>query len=110
MGVDPATYTWAERDTQEMISAIVDVAHELATISLALRDADSAHDAAARGLLADPASEQLHRDAINAAALRGDVDEVDRLAARLRAQIRAIDPDGGLSDETIELLRTVGRR
>ncbi|MCA0328468.1 MAG: LysM peptidoglycan-binding domain-containing protein [Actinobacteria bacterium] len=110
LGVDPATYTWAERDTQEMISAIVDVAHELATISLALRDADSAHDAAARGLLADPASEQLHRDAINAAALRGDVDEVDRLAARLRAQIRAIDPDGGLSDETIELLRTVGRR
>lgn len=29
LGVDPATYTWAEADLQEMVSAVVDVAHML---------------------------------------------------------------------------------
>ena len=34
LGIDPATYLWAEADTQEMISTVVDVAHVLSLTHL----------------------------------------------------------------------------
>ena len=99
LGVDPASYVWAEAVTQEMISSIVDVAYELAARLLEDGDAPGAQDAAARGLLADPANETLHRAAINAALARGDRDDAARLETRLRIQLEDIDPDAALSIE-----------
>ena len=107
LGIDPTTYIWAESDAQEMISSIVDIAHELCVIRLDQHDTRGALKAAARGLLADPASELLYGHAIRAASLEGQTDVIDRLVGRLRAQTEAIDPDVGLSDEIIELLSTL---
>ena len=104
LGVDPATYTWAEADIQEMISAIVDVAHLLAQMRLEAGDFRGAQQAVARGLLAEPCSELLYRDAMKAAIAVGDVAELDRLSGRLRSEITLIDPDETFDDETIELL------
>jgi LysM repeat protein/DNA-binding SARP family transcriptional activator len=105
LGIDPTTYNWAEADTQEMVSAVVDVAHVLSVLQLGRGDARAAQDAAARGLLVEPGSEILHCDAIRAAAARGDSEEIARLSARLRAQIELVDPDGGVGEATSELLR-----
>lgn len=105
LGVDPTTYIWAEADTQEMVSTVVDVAHMLSALQLGHGDARAAQDAAARGLRVEPASELLHCDAIRAAAARGDSEEVARLAARLRAQIELVDPDAGVAEATAGLLR-----
>lgn len=110
LGVDPTTYIWAEADAQEMVSAVVDVAHVLSALQLGLGDSRAAQDAASRGLLAEPGSEVLHCDAIRAAAAKGDSEEIVRLSARLRAQIEAIEPDGGFGEETIELLRQLSPR
>jgi nucleoid-associated protein YgaU len=107
LGVDAEAYTWAESDTQDMISAIVDVAHALATVSLSKGDHRRARWAAARGLLVEPASEVLYRDAIRAAAAAGDTDEVGRLADGLRRQIELLDPDDGVSEETAALLASI---
>lgn len=93
LGVDPASYTWAEADIQEMISTVVDVAYELAVTELAAGESAAALETVARGLLADPASESLHRIAISAAAQRGDDEDVVRFGERLRAQLQDIDPD-----------------
>ncbi len=80
---------------------------KLCVIRLDQHDTRGALKAAARGLLADPASELLYGHVIRAAALEGQTDVVDRLVGRLRAQTEAIDPDAGLSDEIIELLSTL---
>lgn len=107
LGTDPVTYTWAEADTQEMISAIVDVAHVLSVTRCEFGDHRGAQEAAARGLLVEPYSELLYRDAIKAAAARGDHAEVDRLANRLRHELALIDPEDGIADETAALLSAI---
>jgi nucleoid-associated protein YgaU/DNA-binding SARP family transcriptional activator len=107
LGVDPATYTWAEADAQEMISAIVDVAHVLSAMRCEAGDYRRAQEAAARGLLAEPCSELLYRDAMRAAVAVGDREEVDRLAARLRHEIALVDPEETLDAATIGLLEAV---
>jgi hypothetical protein len=104
-GVDPATYVWAEPAIHDMVGAIVDTAHVLAGARLMSGDARGAAAAAARGLLVDPGSELLHRDAIRAAQAVGDPAEVRRSVARLRAEMDDIDPDGDLAEETVSLLR-----
>ena len=103
LGVDPTTYTWSEVDTQEMISAIVDVAHTLAMHRLEEGDVRGAREAVAKGkgLLAEPCSELLYQDAIKAALAAGDRTEVERLASRLRHEIELVDPDGSLDDDTL---------
>ena len=110
LGIDPATYLWAEADTQEMISTIVDVAHVLSLTHLSQGNFFAAQEAATRGLLVDPVSELLHCDAIRAAHARGDDEEALRLSDRLRTQVGLIDPDLDLSDESIELLTRIARR
>ncbi len=106
-GVRPGTYDWAEAITQEMISTTADVAHVLASIHLETGDPAAAAEAAAIGLTVDICNEQLYRDAIAAARRRGDLGEITRLAANLRAHIEEIDPDGDLDDVTQELLGRV---
>jgi DNA-binding SARP family transcriptional activator len=104
LGVDPATYTWAEADAQEMISAVVDVSHVLSVARCDAGDYRGAQEAASRGLLAEPCSELLYRDAIRAAGAAGDSDEVERLAVRLRHEIALVDPDELLDEATAGLL------
>ncbi len=104
LGVDPANYSWAEADAQDMISAVVDVAHVLAEAHLQAGDNLRARQAVAKGLLAEPCSEMLFRDAMRAALAAGDVEELERLTARLRHEIQLLDPDESVDDETVELL------
>jgi hypothetical protein len=107
LGVNPVAYGWAEAATQDMISSIVDVAHELALRSLADGDSRRARWAAAQGLVVDAASELLYRDAIRAAASAGLASDVGRLVHSLRRQLAVEDPAEDLAPETVELLSSV---
>lgn len=101
-GTNPRRYAWAERDRQVMISAIVDVAHELARRALNEADATLARQAAAAGLQADPGAELLWRDALRAEWLAGDKDGLTSTADRLSALADELGDD--LEPETLELL------
>ena len=107
-GTNPRRYAWAERDRQDMISAIVDVAHELARRALLDADATLARSAAAAGLQADPGAELLWRDALKAEWLAGDHEGLVSTADRLSALAEELGDD--LEPETIELLAELLRR
>jgi len=108
-GINPATYTWAEGDIQDMISAITDVAHTTATLLLETGEPARARAAAGRGLLAEPCSERLFRDALTAAHRRGDSNDIADLIQRLHRLERDLEPDDQLEDATLELIQTVHR-
>lgn len=71
-GARVGKYTWAEPHVQEMISSIVDVAHEVARRSLMGGDVRGAKWAAAVGLAVTNDDERLWRDAMKAEWLGGD--------------------------------------
>ncbi|CAM5676057.1 Membrane protein OS=Streptomyces antimycoticus OX=68175 GN=SANT12839_101160 PE=4 SV=1 [Streptomyces antimycoticus] len=102
---DPRRYTWAEPWTQEMTSAIVDTAHELATRRLAAHDPRSALWAATKGLSAAEEDELLHRDAFLAHHAAGDMEALRLAAARLERINEELDVD--MDTETASLLRTL---
>ncbi|GGT28156.1 membrane protein [Streptomyces kurssanovii] len=103
--VDPSKYIWAEADIQEMISAIVDVAHELAERRRQVRDYRAAAQAVTKGMLVDGQSELLYRDLFTICHEMGDREGLERAAHRL-ARINA---EEGIDSapETIGLLRTL---
>jgi nucleoid-associated protein YgaU/DNA-binding SARP family transcriptional activator len=101
-GTNPRRYAWAERQRQDMISAIVDVAHELARRALLDGNARLARSAAAAGLEADPGAELLWRDALRAEWLAGDRTGLTATADRLSALADDLGDD--LEPETIDLL------
>lgn len=101
-GTNPRRYAWAERDRQDMISAIVDAAHELARRALLEGNAPLARHAAAAGLQTDPGAELLWRDALRADWLAGDLTGLTTTADRLSALADELGDD--LEAETIELL------
>jgi hypothetical protein len=101
-GVSKRTYAWAEREKQEMISAIGDAAHELARRALVGGDATLARQAAAAGLQADPGAELLWRDALRAEWLAGDLAGLNSTADRLIDLASKLGDD--LEPETDELL------
>jgi nucleoid-associated protein YgaU len=101
-GVNKRTYAWAERDKQEMISAIGDAAHELARRALLGGDATLARQAAAAGLQADPGAELLWRDALRAEWLAGDLTALNSTADRLIDLASKLGDD--LEPETDSLL------
>ena len=107
-GTDARRYAWAERDRQEMISAIVDVAHELGRRALLSGDAPLARRAAAAGLQADPGAELLWRDALRAEWAAGDRDGLQATAERLWAFAEDFGDD--LEDETVTLLNELLHR
>lgn len=107
-GVNRRTYAWAERDKQEMISAIGDAAHELARRALVDGDATLARQAAAAGLQADPGAELLWRDALRAEWLAGDLAGLNSTADRLIDLANKLGDD--LEPETDELLEELLRR
>ncbi|MEV4506696.1 LysM peptidoglycan-binding domain-containing protein [Streptomyces klenkii] len=103
--IDQSRYIWAEPDIQEMISAIVDVAHELFERRLAARDFRAAASAATRGLSCDPSSEILYRDLFTLYNETGDRVGMERIAhqlARIAAETGAYS-----SPETIALINAL---
>jgi DNA-binding SARP family transcriptional activator len=107
LGVDPASYAWAEADAQTMISTIVDIAHDTATHHMERGRLTAARSALAAGLTVEPASEELAYQAMLIAARTGDRYELLRLARRLREQLRAVDPDATLNPSISSLLTPV---
>ncbi|MFD8416895.1 LysM peptidoglycan-binding domain-containing protein [Streptomyces sp. NPDC059650] len=103
--IDPSKYCWAEADIQEMISAIVDVAHELAERRRQVRDYRAAAQAVTKGMLVDAQSELLYRDLFTICHEMGDREGLERAAAQL-ARINAEDGVDS-SPETVGLLRTL---
>lgn len=103
-GIDPARWVWAETDTMEILSAVADVAHELASRSIRAGDSRTASWAAAKGLEAEPVSEFLWRDAITAAWQSGIPGRVRRTVERCHA---ATDHLGDLAPVTVRLIRDV---
>lgn len=101
-GAKKRTYGWAERIKQDMISAIGDVAHELARRALLAGNATLARQAAAAGLQADPGAELLWRDALRAEWLAGDLDGLHSTAERLIELANKLGDD--LEPETDDLL------
>ncbi|GLX22551.1 LysM peptidoglycan-binding domain-containing protein [Streptomyces lavendulae] len=103
--VDPSKYSWAEADIQEMISAIVDVAHELAERRRHVRDYRAAAQAVTKGMLVDSQSELLYRDLFTICHEMGDREGLERAAA----QLARINAEEGVdsSPETVGLLRTL---
>ncbi|WP_250568927.1 LysM peptidoglycan-binding domain-containing protein [Streptomyces sp. CJ_13] len=103
--IDPSKYCWAEADIQEMISAVVDVAHELAERRRQVRDYRAAAQAVTKGMLVDSQSELLYRDLFTICHEMGDREGLERAAA----QLARINAEEGVdsSPETVGLLRTL---
>lgn len=103
--VDPSKYTWAEADIQEMISAIVDVAHELADRRRRVHDYRAAAQAVTKGMLVDSQSELLYRDLFTICHEMGDREGLERAAA----QLARLNAEEGVDStpETVGLLRTL---
>ncbi|MEU0108358.1 LysM peptidoglycan-binding domain-containing protein [Streptomyces sp. NPDC006251] len=81
--IDQSKYVWAEQDIQEMISAVVDVAHELAVRRMAAGDYRAAATAAGKGLTCDVQSELLYRDLFTIYSETGDQAGLERTAQQL---------------------------
>ncbi|MFI2373174.1 BTAD domain-containing putative transcriptional regulator [Streptomyces sp. NPDC018833] len=107
-GTPPRRYIWADPTRQEMTTAVVDTAVRLAELHLAEGDAAAARAAADRGLRADPAAEQLHRLAIQAANAMGDREAVETYAAQVDAVTQSLGTD--MQPETSALLADLARR
>jgi nucleoid-associated protein YgaU/DNA-binding SARP family transcriptional activator len=103
--IDQSRYVWAEHDIQEMISAIVDVAHELAVRRMAVRDFRAAANAASVGLKCDIQAELLYRDLFQIYSETGDRAGLERTAH----QLNRISTETGLdnSPETVALLNAL---
>lgn len=103
-GVQPGAYDWCEEAAITMVENVVDVAHALAIVRLAKGDYLGARHAAAVGLVADPTSELMVRDSIEAAARAGDLPEVERLADLIKRRVLEDDEASDLEDETLAML------
>ena len=94
---------------QEMIAAIVDVAHALAERLTEAGDPAAARAAAARGLEVEPGSELLYRDLFRAEHRAGNAAGIEEAAERLMVTLAELDLD--MEPETADLLsRLRGRR
>ena len=101
-GTDPRRYGWADTDRQEMICAIVDVAHELTVRFLDSGDALNARWAVTVGLRVEPGSELLWRDALRAERLAGNREGLLALAERF--ELLSEELGGDMEPETEALL------
>ena len=101
-GTSPSRYGWADDDRAEMISSIVDIAHEVSVRAQRCGDAALARRAAATGLKAEHGSELLWRDALRAEWLAGTRPGMERMADRIWALYEDLGRD--LEPETIDLM------
>jgi nucleoid-associated protein YgaU/DNA-binding SARP family transcriptional activator len=106
-GVKDKNYIWAERIRQEMIAAIGDAAHELATRSLRAGDIKNARLAAAIGREVDPINELFWRDALRAEHQAGDAKGVDRVVAQLENHLQGFEDGYEAEPETAQLIREI---
>ena len=106
-GTNPRRYAWADVDRQEMIAAVVDAAHEAFRRAYRADDATAARRAAATGLLAEPGSEMLWRDAMRAEWLAGDQAGLETMADRFTRLAEELGDD--LEEETEALLQELLR-
>ncbi|MEU2354472.1 LysM peptidoglycan-binding domain-containing protein [Streptomyces misionensis] len=104
-GIDQSRYAWAEHNIQEMISASVDVAHELAMRRMSARDFRAAASAVSIGLTCDIQAELLYRDLFQIYSETGDRAGLERTAH----QLNRISAETGLdsSPETVALLNAL---
>ncbi|MFE6412239.1 LysM peptidoglycan-binding domain-containing protein [Streptomyces sp. NPDC057837] len=104
-GIDQSRYAWAEHNIQEMISASVDVAHELAMRRMSVRDFRAAASAVSIGLTCDIQAELLYRDLFQIYSETGDRAGLERTAH----QLNRISTETGLdsSPETVALLNAL---
>ncbi|MFE9424340.1 LysM peptidoglycan-binding domain-containing protein [Kitasatospora sp. NPDC006697] len=103
--INQSKYAWAEYDIQEMISAVVDVAHELATRRMAVHDYRAALAAASRGLVCDTMSELLYRDLFTVYSETGDRQGMERTAHQL-TRIE-IESGSDSAPETVALINAL---
>ncbi|MGG2463804.1 LysM peptidoglycan-binding domain-containing protein [Streptomyces sp. RGM 3693] len=106
-GVNPRRYAWAEHQTQDMISAIVDAAADLAEHHLTERDPRGALWAATKGLDAAPEMESLYRILFRAYAAIGDYEALERAAERLDDLNMQLGVD--MEDATATILTQIKR-
>lgn len=106
-GIAPQRYAWAEPTIQEMVSAIVDTAHELSERCREAGDISGALWAARRGLLAAEESEVLHRQVFLAHHAADDIDALREAAARLTRINEELMGGVDMETETAELLRNL---
>jgi nucleoid-associated protein YgaU/DNA-binding SARP family transcriptional activator len=110
-GVKEKYYVWSETLRQEMIAAIGDAAHELASRSLRDGSTRNARMAAAIGRMVDPINEVFWRDALRAEHMAGDIAGVERLVTQLEHALTQIDPDYAEPEpETEQLIAQLRRR
>ncbi|MEU4032266.1 LysM peptidoglycan-binding domain-containing protein [Streptomyces anulatus] len=102
-GIPPRRYVWAEPLVQDMISAIVDTADDLAAQYLEHGDGRGALWAATRGLDAAREVECLWRHRFRALALLGDDTGLENSIRQLEALL--LDLGCTMSEETGETLR-----
>jgi len=100
-GVKPRTYAWGETVMQEMIAAIVDVAHELGRRRLLEGRWREATQAAVTGLSVEPGMERLWRIRILAERAAGNTAAADDAVDRL---LLTTDELGGDLEEATEQL------
>lgn len=106
--VAPQTYVWVWSENvlaYEMGRVIGDAAARLAELSLARADADTASWATRQGLLATPAQLSLFEMEMRAAAVRRDLDGLNRGFNALHKAHTAIDPLGEVPAATVALYR-----
>lgn len=99
----PPRYVWAEGDKADMISAIVDVAHEAASRALRAGDAAAARRAVTIGQKAEPGSEVLWRDKLRAEWIAGSRPGLENTVQQIAAQADDLGTD--LEPETEQLIR-----
>jgi len=93
LGVGGAEFIWAETEIQAMIGLIADAAHLLAEVQLRRGQNRAAVETAMIGIRAEPCSEILHRDAIQALVADGDSARAKEVADALYERVHQLDPE-----------------
>ncbi|TBO58898.1 LysM peptidoglycan-binding domain-containing protein, partial [Streptomyces kasugaensis] len=106
-GVNSRRYAWAEHQSQDMISAIVDAAADLAEHCLAQGDPRDALWAATKGLDAAPEMENLYRILFRAYAALGDYSALERAAEKLDTLNMELGVD--MEESTAEILAQLSK-
>ncbi|REK84438.1 LysM peptidoglycan-binding domain-containing protein [Streptomyces inhibens] len=106
-GVNSRRYAWAEHQAQDMISAIVDAAADLAEHCLAQGDPRGALWAATKGLDAAPEIENLYRVLFRTYAALGDWDALERAAEKLDTLNMELGVD--MEESTAEILAQLSK-
>ncbi|MFI7095452.1 LysM peptidoglycan-binding domain-containing protein [Streptomyces lydicus] len=106
-GVNSRRYAWAEHQAQDMISAIVDAAADLAERCLAQGDPRGALWAATKGLDAAPEMENLYRILFRTYAALGDYDALERAAEQLDTLNMELGVD--MEESTAEILAQLSK-